>query len=148
MAVHQRDTQTLSGVSGVWEIMYNKYKTKWQNGKQYRVHRLIMQQHLGRELNRNELVHHVDGDINNNDISNLQIVSRSQHVKQHSFGELTRFKQKHSLSKELLSGLYQIQRLSIHKIAKMLGASPMTIWRNLKKHGINTRSHKEAAQAS
>ena len=129
--------------------MCNKYKTKWENGKQHRVHRLVMERHLGRKLHTFELVHHIDGDINNNDIENLQIVSRSQHVKEHPYiGVATRFKKKHNLSKKLLLFLYQTEKLSINKIAEKLGASPMTIWRNLKNYETRTRSHKEAAQTS
>jgi HNH endonuclease/MYM-type Zinc finger with FCS sequence motif len=43
----------------------------------------IMEQHLGRELDPDlETIDHIDGDINNNDLSNLRIIPRSQHVKE------------------------------------------------------------------
>lgn len=38
-------------------------------------HRLVMAQKLGRPLLKNETVHHLDGDILNNSISNLQLRS-------------------------------------------------------------------------
>lgn len=40
-----------------------------------------MEQFLGRKLEPWEHVHHVDGNYLNNDISNLQILSNSEHQK-------------------------------------------------------------------
>lgn len=44
-------------------------------------HRVVMEKHLGRELNSNEQVHHINGNGLNNDINNLIIVSRDDHLK-------------------------------------------------------------------
>ena len=46
-------------------------------------HRYVMECHLGRALNKDEIVHHIDGDIYNNDISNLQLLTNSEHTKLH-----------------------------------------------------------------
>ncbi len=43
------------------------------------VHRLVMSEYLGRPLEKGEEVHHKDGNIKNNDISNLQLLSKSEH---------------------------------------------------------------------
>jgi hypothetical protein len=48
-------------------------------------HRVIMEKHLGRSLRSDEIVHHIDGDKTNNDISNLIIMSQSEHAKLHAF---------------------------------------------------------------
>lgn len=42
-------------------------------------HRYVMEQAIGRKLNRLEHVHHLDGNKLNNDISNLKIMTRSEH---------------------------------------------------------------------
>lgn len=41
------------------------------------LHRLIMEQHLGRPLRRREKVYHTDGNKSNNDIANLRLISRA-----------------------------------------------------------------------
>lgn len=46
-------------------------------------HRLIMEEYLGRYLNPDEKVHHKDGDIRNNKIENLEVISQSLHLSHH-----------------------------------------------------------------
>lgn len=50
------------------------------NGRSRRIsaHRLIMAQHLGRPLTRDELVYHADGDKSNNKISNLKLLDSKE----------------------------------------------------------------------
>lgn len=58
-----------------------KYKQIVVNGKKIREHRWIMQNHLGRKLESSEHVHHIDGDCLNNNLSNLIVLSSSDHQK-------------------------------------------------------------------
>jgi hypothetical protein len=46
-------------------------------------HRLVMEQQIGRYLESDEIVHHLDGDRLNNDPSNLEVKKRSQHISEH-----------------------------------------------------------------
>lgn len=49
-----------------------------------REHVFIMESLLGRSLDCHEVVHHVDGNKANNDISNLQLMSHGEHTSLHN----------------------------------------------------------------
>lgn len=46
-------------------------------------HRVVMENHLGRLLHSFEIVHHKDDNKHNNDLSNLEVLSRSAHASLH-----------------------------------------------------------------
>lgn len=50
----------------------------------YPLHRVLMENKLGRLLTKNEVVHHKDNDKENNIIDNLEVLTKSQHAKKHS----------------------------------------------------------------
>jgi hypothetical protein len=50
-------------------------------------HRYVMEQVLGRPLERTEHVHHIDGDRANNAPSNLIVLTASQHAQHHHAGK-------------------------------------------------------------
>lgn len=49
------------------------------------LHRRIAEEILGRSLDTNECVHHIDEDTNNNDPENLIVIERPFHVKLHIY---------------------------------------------------------------
>lgn len=64
------------------EYMRNPGYRQWRTGQ--RIARIEMEVHLDRRLRPGEVVHHVDGDNRNNDISNLKLFnSASEHAKFH-----------------------------------------------------------------
>lgn len=113
------------------------YKTIQVNGKQVRLHRFLMEQKIGRKLTFNEVVHHIDEDIFNNSIENLQIISRGNHIRLHP--EINK-KSIDANTKEIdLEVLKDLRKtMSISEISKFFNVSAMTIWYRMKKNNIKT----------
>jgi len=64
-------------------MSYKYKKVKLPDGTTRDEHRLIVEEYLGYKLDRDIVVHHLDGDKSNNDIENLDICLLSEHVKHH-----------------------------------------------------------------
>jgi HNH endonuclease len=56
------------------------HRYTWRNGKRIAEHRATMEDHLGHPLSRGEIVHHIDGDPLNNNIENLMVMTRADHL--------------------------------------------------------------------
>lgn len=51
-------------------------------------YRIIAANKIGRSLTSEEVVHHIDGDVTNNEPENLQVMSRAEHSSLHSIERL------------------------------------------------------------
>lgn len=75
----------------VWMDKGYRFVSFIENGKRRKIreHRLVMERHIGRKLEKYEDVHHRDHNKTNNDISNLELLTRSDHAVKHMTGDET-----------------------------------------------------------
>lgn len=89
MPVAKGNTPWNAGTSKGWT---DKRGYRWlyvsENGRRVarREHRVLMERHLGRKLEPWELVHHKDGNPQNNAIENLELVEWGAHTTEHHKG--------------------------------------------------------------
>ena len=62
------------------------------NGKKIPYHRYLMQNKIGRKLNKKEVVHHINGIKNDNRLENLIVMSMSDHISLHETEERVKLK--------------------------------------------------------
>ena len=121
-----------------------------------REHRYVMEQHLGRRLTKQEVVHHIDDDVSNNDISNLELFENNA---SHLAGTLKRKCPKWTEdgkrrireatvfvfpeSVDIVS-LYVDQHMSPRAIGKIVGCSEEPVKNQLRKAGVQLRSNSQA----
>lgn len=114
-----------------------------------REHRLVMEQHIGRRLLPAEVVHHKDGDRQNNAIENLRLFRRNaEHLKHELTGRVPKWTE--DGKRRIAEGVSKLRRKwpiaemlrlhaegkTAHAIAKLIGASRGCVARVLRRHHI------------
>jgi len=158
---HDIDNIPIFNVNGYLAGYIPNHPRSWVNGSVY-VHRLVMENVLGRYLEETELVHHKDEDRSNNVSLNLKITDKSTHTRDHCrkkeeiicpvckkvfypTGRSTRkycstsckntehYDAKWPSNEELEKLVWE---MSTVQLAKQLGVSSKAIEKRCKKHGI------------
>jgi hypothetical protein len=86
-------------------------------------YRLIAEQITGRPLFNNEIVHHKNGDITDNSLENLEVITQSEHAKKHFSGELS---PNHKLTTQQVVFI-RTSELTLIKLSKLFGVSITTV---------------------
>lgn len=71
--------------SGYFYMEAKGHEMAMPSGRMF-MHRYVMARHLGRKLESWEHVHHIDEDRGNNKIDNLELLTKSEHMKKHTDG--------------------------------------------------------------
>lgn len=127
-------------------ITWNGYKMIYKpehphsDGKGYiREHILVMEKYLGRYLTEDEVVHHIDENKLNNDISNLQLMTKYEHKCYHSSKP-----RKHvdlEKAKELL-----LKGYTMPQVAKHYNVSESCLRKKFKANGIELNLKRGSAR--
>jgi transcriptional regulator with PAS, ATPase and Fis domain len=123
------------------------------NGKKVDIHRYMMEQHLGRKLLRNEIVHHKNENKHDNRIENLEVMTFKEHNLVHGHtqrldhdyappkqeNKIEGMKCKQSkLTDDLVRQLrieFEHSHKGVSKRAKSLGISHATLLRAINREG-------------
>jgi hypothetical protein len=127
-----------------YKFIYNPTHPHAKNGRYILEHRLIMEKHLSRFLERKEVVHHINGNRLDNRIENLILFpSDSEHKKHHfpkginiTLSEESKIKRNLAISKAMTGKkLSEEHKKKLHKPHNML-----PFWRKKLNH-VNIQSN-------
>ena len=80
---YKPDWDKISKCGGYKAVYCPDHPKAWKTGWIH-VHRIVMEQKIGRLLAPNEVVHHKDHNKLNNSIDNLELLTKSEHAKEHA----------------------------------------------------------------
>jgi len=96
------------------------------------VHVVLMEQHIGRLLTKDEIVHHRDENKQNNCLDNLQLMTRSEHMKHHRKEQKERGTGNVKLTNELAEKIrarHAVGDISYRKLGNEFGFHNSYVWK-------------------
>lgn len=121
-------------LSGSGHILEEVYCSCCDNYYFQQQHRMIMEDHIGRRLTKNEVVHHINHCKTDNKIENLQLMSMAEHIRLHN--ALPTGAGKADLTEEMVREA--VQGRTTAEAAQILGVNHQTL-RNRFDYILNKR---------
>jgi len=88
-------------IKGGYILTIGRLRSKGKRRSSYTgEHILVMENHLGRELKKGEIVHHLNNNRSDNGIENLELMTQSQHASLHNKERIWLKKSKDKLSEK------------------------------------------------
>ena len=90
---------------------------------------------IGRELKNNEVVHHIDGDKNNNLLGNLALMTHGAHTRLHCLGRDVSEETREKIRKGNLGKTGNVTSEKTKKLISLRAKERWAKWREERKHG-------------
>lgn len=101
------------------------------DGKDKYLHRYLMEVKLGRGLDCGEVVHHIDGNCHNYDLSNLMLIRACDHAIFHKCGRPKGMLASNKFSKKVVNNILKLHKKGFNysEISKIVGVSDNAVRR-------------------
>ena len=110
--------------------------------KSISVHKAIMEDKLGREIEDREVIHHIDGNKRNNRTKNLIVMNKREHASLHNAGlkkpKPKGWKPANTLNKNKVKEILSLKdKYNYSQIGRMVGVSGFPVARYIKNNKGN-----------
>lgn len=151
--VKERGKPTFHKPSGYWLVKLppDDPMIEMANGQSYvRQHRLVMADHIGRPLDQDETVHHVNHDRGDNRIENLQLMARADHDAMHQADRLRARAEKYPPIKvdvDEMRRLNAVPGMRFQEMAEIMGVQYSTLFMHARAAGLTSNGRGRPTKA-